>query len=154
MSIAQPDEPFVIAKASGLPTPGLTPDKANVKRIYDQSCAHCHALAGIEEVCPGLAGLAEMDGRQPGAGDGRSAGWTATGLTTSSAWTTEQLDAQTDGEDVVVNPEATAADAEAAAKHERNTRRKGMRSTGVFKEAQCRSTRLDVLSDRVRRRST
>lgn len=56
-SIAQADEPFLIAKASGLPAPGLTPDKVNGKRIYDQSCSHCHA-AGIEGL-PELAGLAE-----------------------------------------------------------------------------------------------
>lgn len=43
---------FIIAKAKALPAGGLTPDKENGKRIYEQSCEHCHdaGIEGLEEL--------------------------------------------------------------------------------------------------------
>lgn len=52
-SIAQDDKPFIIAKAKALPPPGMTPDMENGKRIFEESCEHCHDS--------GIKGLPELD---------------------------------------------------------------------------------------------
>jgi mono/diheme cytochrome c family protein len=52
-SDAKDAAPFVIARTDKLPAPGLKPDKAAGKLLYEQSCKHCHD-AGIE----GLESLA------------------------------------------------------------------------------------------------
>lgn len=52
-SIAQDDKPFIIARAKALPPPGMTPDMENGKRIFEESCEHCHDS--------GIKGLPDLD---------------------------------------------------------------------------------------------
>jgi len=41
---AKDTAPFLIAKALSVPPGGLTADKTNGQRIYDNSCSHCHGV--------------------------------------------------------------------------------------------------------------
>jgi mono/diheme cytochrome c family protein len=53
-NIATDDEPFIIAMATALPSPGLVPDKENGRRIFEMSCTICHDV--------GLEGMPSLHG--------------------------------------------------------------------------------------------
>jgi cytochrome c5 len=137
-SISVEDQPFIIAKASSLPAPGLTPDKANGKLVYEQSCKNCHD-AGIDGL-PLLVDASEwLNAAQVMAKVRKLKGnW----YNDFEGVDYMNMDEMAGGDDEIVNPCNPCGDG-----HDEHEEHEEHEEHGVFKEGAMPYYGTDILSD-------